>query len=168
MVLESNAAWRFNRAMQCVLNTVLGLACLFLMSCSSSEQTLQVKSFVLRDQERDTGIDPWARMEKLALLHGAISLEERKARLGQYYTVLWNDDSELEQPVRIVFEYQQGGTANKVKTMKREFAPFQSSGRASFAVIGEECRENGRVLAWQVTLFRGDREVDSRRSYLWK
>jgi hypothetical protein len=140
-----------------------------LTACSTGKGPLTVKTFVLRDQERDAGIDPWARMEKESRLRGAISMEERRQRLGQYYTVLWNDPSiEKSAPVTITFEYQQGATGSRIKHMTQKFGGVSSEGRASFAVIGDDYIKNGRVLAWQVTLRRGDREVASRRSYLWQ
>ncbi len=154
--------------MRLVLTALACIGGLVLGGCSPSSETIRVKTFVLRDQERDTGIDPWARMEKQALLHGAISMEERSQRLGQYYTVLWNHSSDTKQAVRVLFEYQQGATASMVKSREQTFPAHETSGRASFAVIRDDYRDNGRVLAWQATLFRGDQEIASRRSYLWK
>jgi hypothetical protein len=141
---------------------------LVLAACSTGSGPLTVKTFVLRDQERDAGGDPWARMEKESRLRGAISMEERKQRLGQYYTVLWRDADAKGGQVTVTFEYQQGKTASRIKSQTQTFPAYVSEGRASFAVIGDDYIQNGRVLAWQITLRRGDREIASRRSYLWK
>lgn len=141
------------------------LAAGLLASCASDPAPLQVKSFHLRDQERDTDADPMARMEKHRRLLGAVSLEERRQRLGQYYTVLWHDPSP-GAPAEIVFEYRQGGS--KVKRMTKSFPQDAVEGRAEFAVIGDDYFQNGRVLAWQASLRRAGREIASRRSYLWR
>lgn len=141
---------------------------LLLIACSSPSDPLTVKTFVLRDQERDPGGDPWARMEKESRLRGAISMEERKQRLGQYYTVLWRDADVKSGQVTVTFEYQQGKTGSLVKRVSQSFPAALSEGRASFAVLGDDFIENGRVLAWRITLRRGDRILASRRSFLWQ
>ena len=168
MVLETRGEHRLNAAMRRLSCSAACLAALVLGSCSPSDEVLRVKSFVLRDQERDTGTDPWARMEKQARLHGAISMEERSKLLGQYFTVLWNQPEADQGPVKITFEFLQGGTGSQVKQRVQTFPAAATSGRAEFSVIGEDYRNHGRVLAWQVRLYRGDREIASRRSYLWK
>lgn len=150
-------------------STLLLIFAMALAACSTGSGPLTVKTFVLRDQERDAGGDPWARMEKESRLRGAISMEERRQRLGQYYTVLWSDPViKMSGPVTVTFEYQQGKTGSLIKRMSQTFPATDSQGRASFAVIGDDYIENGRVLAWRVTLRRGDREIASRRSYLWE
>lgn len=150
-------------------STLLLIIAMALSACSTGSGPLTVKTFVLRDQERDAGGDPWARMEKESRLRGAISMEERRQRLGQYYTVLWSDPViKKSGPVTVTFEYQQGKTGSLIKRMSQTFPAADSKGRASFAVIGDDYIENGRVLAWQITLRRGDREIASRRSYLWE
>ena len=143
------------------------LAGLLLMSCAGPE-ALRVKTFVLRDDERSMGSNPWARMEKESRLRGAVTMEERRQRLGQYFTVLWSDGDIGGGEVEVVFEYVQGKTGSRVKKRTEKFAASQSRGRASFAVIGDDYVGNGRVLAWQVRLLRGGSEIASRRSYLWR
>lgn len=109
------------------------------------------------------------RMEKERRLRGAVSMAERRQRLGQYYTVLWNDPNGAGSgPVEVVFEYQQGASASRVKRITRTFPATDTQGSASFAIVGEDFFKNGRVLAWQVRLLRGGRELASNRSYLWR
>ena len=141
------------------------LAAGLLASCAADRAPLVVKTYQLRDQERDPDADPMARMEKHRRLRGAVSLEQRRERLGQYYTVLWNDPA-AGTPVTVTFEYQQGGS--RVKRMTRDFPADAVEGRAEFAITGDDFFENGRVLAWRVTLDRGGNEVASRQSYLWQ
>ena len=139
-----------------------------LTACSTGGDPLAVKSFVLRDQERDAGSDPWARMEKESRLRGAVSMQERSQRLGQYYTVLWEDGDVKGGAVSVSFEYQQGKTGSRIKSVRQKFPAHDTKGRASFAVIGDDYLKNGRVLAWQVTLRRGERVIATERSYLWQ
>lgn len=149
-------------------STIVSTLALALAACSTGSDPLAVKSFVLRDQERDPGSDPWARMEKESRLRGAVSMQERSQRLGQYYTVLWEDGDVKGGAVSVTFEYQQGKTGSRIKSIRQNFPAHDTQGRASFAVIGEDYAKNGRVLAWQVTLRRGDRVIATKRSYLWQ
>ena len=128
-----------------------------------------VKQFLLRDQVRDRDEEPMVSMEKERRLLGAVSMEERRQRLGQYYTLLWSDPAGAGQgPVEVVFQYQQGASASRVKRMTKSFPADAAEGIADFAVIGDDYFTNGRVLAWQASVLRGGRELASRRSFLWR
>lgn len=128
---------------------------------------MEVKSFQLRDAKNEVNEDPMVRGEKLRRLYGAVSVEEQKQRLGQYYTVLWRDAS-ATSPVEVVMEYQQGGTASKVKREVRKFPAGSTEGLAEFSVVGDNFIKNGRVLSWRISLWRGGRELEHRQSYLWR
>ena len=67
------------------------LAVLTLGACAKSPDPLEVRQYQLRDQTSVKSDEPLVRMEKERRLRGAVSMEERKARLGQYYTLLWHD-----------------------------------------------------------------------------
>ncbi|MFT4175177.1 MAG: hypothetical protein QM627_00840 [Luteolibacter sp.] len=145
------------------------LAVLALVSCAGSRDALTVKQFQLKDMDVGNISEPSVRMEILRRLHGAVSAEEKASRQGQYYTVLWEDPAGRNQgPVEVIFEYQQGATASRVKGKKQTFAASDTRGKAEFAVIGRDFTVNGRVLAWKITLRRGDRIVASKQSYLWR
>ncbi len=107
------------------------------------------------------------RMEKARRLSGAVSMEERRSRLGQYYTMSWNDAARAGE-VSVIFQYQQGATASLVKRMVRNFPAADSCGKAEFAIIGDDYFKNGRVLAWKATLQRGGKIIATRQSYLWQ
>ncbi len=142
---------------------------LLLSACSGPADPLVVKQFLLRDQVPRTADEPMARMEKSRRLRGAVSLEERRQRLGQYYTLIWHDAGEAENgPVQLIFQYQQGATASLVKRMTRDYPAETTHGKAEFAIIGDDFFKNGRVLTWKATLLRGGREVASEQSYLWR
>jgi hypothetical protein len=145
------------------------LADLFLGACAGPDDVLEVKQFVLRDQVRDAGEEPMVRMEKTRRLRGAVSMEQRRQRLGQYYTLIWRDPKGVGTgEVEVVFQYQQGATASRVKRMTKRFPSSAGEGRAEFAVVGDDYFENGKVLAWKATVSRGGSELASRKSYLWE
>lgn len=128
-----------------------------------------VKQYQLRDQTRSTADEPMVKMDKERRLHGAVSMAERRDRLGQYYTLLWNDPAGVDQgDVELVFQYQQGASASRVKRMHRTFPSAESKGTVEFAVIGDDYFKGGKVLAWKATLQRGKRVIATRQSYLWQ
>lgn len=109
------------------------------------------------------------RMEKSRHLLGAVSMEERRNRLGQYYTLIWNDpDGAGRGEVELVFQYQQGATASLVKRMAKTFPSAARDGQVEFAVIGENYFKGGKVLAWKATLERGGKVIATEKSYLWQ
>jgi hypothetical protein len=142
---------------------------LFLAACAEPRQALVVRQFQLRNQVIDTQEEPSIRMEKLRRLHGAVSMEDRKKKLGQYYTFFWNDAEAVGQgKVELVFQYQQGTSGSRIKKMSREFPASAAEGTAEFAVIGDDYFIGGKVLTWKATLRRGNRELATRQSYLWQ
>lgn len=145
------------------------LAVLLLGACAGPRQALVVKQFQLRDQDTRSTDEPMVKMEKQRRLHGAVSMAERRDKLGQYYTLLWHDPAGAGQGVvELTFLYQQGATASRVKRMVRSFPAGDSQGSAEFAVIGDDYFKGGKVLAWKATLRRDKREIASRQSYLWQ
>ena len=156
--------------MKCSISSlVAALAALWLGAWAGPPQPLVVKQYVLRDQIRNPNDEPMVSMEKECRLRGAVSMEERRQRLGQYYSILWHDPAGAGRgPVEVVFQYQQGATASLVKHMSRKFPAADTEGKAEFAVIGNDYFKSGKVLTWKVTLRRGDRELASRQSYLWR
>lgn len=128
-----------------------------------------MKQFQLRDQQRNPGDEPMIRMEKERRLRGAVSMEERKERLGQYYTLIWHDPEGAGQgAAEVVFQYQQGATGSRVKRISKTFPASAVEGSAEFAVIGENYFDGGKVLAWKASLQRGGRVLATRQSYLWQ
>lgn len=138
--------------------------CLSLAACSGPVEPLTVKQFTLRDQESGVVDDPMVQNEKLRRLYGAVSIEERKQRLGQYYTILWNADAGAEK--EIVFRYQQGGS--RIKEMRRTIPAGTAEGKEEFSVIGDNYFKIGRVLAWKIDLTADGETIASKQSYLWE
>lgn len=145
------------------------LAATLLVACSGPPEPLVVKQFLLRDQVDRTADEPMVRMEKARRLLGAVSMEERRNRLGQYYTLLWNDTAGVGKgEVEIRFQYQQGSTASQLKQVIRKFPAFDSAGKTEFSIIGDDYFKGGKVLAWKATLRRGEQIIATQQSYLWE
>lgn len=145
------------------------LFALLLGACVGPTKTLEVKQFHLRDESLASTEEPMVRMEKLRRLHGAVSGSERRNRLGQYYTLFWNDPDGVGQgEVEVVFQYQQGGSGSLVKRMSKKFPASDAAGTVEFAIIGEDYFTRGKALTWKATVYRGKRELASRQSYLWR
>lgn len=144
---------------------VLLLVCL-IASCAEQSKPLVVKTHTLRDQDVNKADDPMVRHEKLRRLYGAVSMEERRQRLGQYYTVIWNLPEAADSKREILFQYQQGKTGSLVKTMKRSLGG--NSGKEEFKIIGDDFFDNGRILAWKISLIAGGETIASEQSYLWE
>lgn len=148
---------------------VLPLFALCLGACSHAPDVLAVKQFQLRDQTRDNSSEPMVRMEKERRLRGAVSMAERKQRLGQYYTAIWNDPDGVGQgPVEVLFEYRQGQSGSLIKRETQRFPSGDGSGAAEFSVVGDNYFNHGKVISWRVTLTRGGRVLGTQRSYLWQ
>jgi hypothetical protein len=149
------------------LFNLLVLCCL--SACTAPSEPLVVKQFQLRDQAPRVGEEPMVKMEKERRLHGAVSMAERRNKLGQYYTLIWNNPSGVGQGiVELTLEYQQGATASQIKKQVKHFPSSNSTGLGEFAVTGDDYFQKGRVLAWKATLRRGDHLIATRQSYLWQ
>jgi hypothetical protein len=145
------------------------LMALFLGACAGPPETLVVKQCRLREAGLTSEIEPMSRMEKERLLYGAVSSRERRQRLGQYYTLKWSDPAGVGKgAVDLVFQYQQGASASRLKRMTKTFPASATHGSAEFAVIGDDYAIGGKVLTWKATVRRGGRELASRQSYLWQ
>lgn len=142
---------------------------LFLVGCVGPPETLVVKQCRVRDADLGPDNEPMARMEKEHRLHGAVSGTEVRQRFGHYYTMLWHDPAGVGHgPVELVFQYQQGATASRIKQMTRTFPSSAADGRTEFAIIGNDYFTGGKVLTWKATLRRGGRQIATRQSYLWQ
>lgn len=151
------------------MKVLLGLVAIAVLGSCAPDEPLVVKTFQLRNARPGDSDDYMVRHEKQRRLYGAVTLDERAARLGQYYTLVWQDPEGVGQgEVELIFEYQQGASASRVKRMVQAFPASDASGKAEFSVIGKNHSEGGRVLTWKATLKRGGRVIATKQSYLWE
>ncbi|MCP5536369.1 MAG: hypothetical protein H7A51_09070 [Akkermansiaceae bacterium] len=138
-----------------------------LNSCSSTD-VMEVRQYHLSSVNPVHKDARMIRGEQMYRLRGAVTLEERQARLGQYYTVIWKNPTASTEPLRIIMDYQQTATGSKPLRMMRDLPGNQSSGRCEFNVTSEAYRVGGRVLSWRIRMMQGDRVLAEKRSYLWR
>lgn len=151
-----------------MVRTLVALALLGLVSCGGRPEVLQVKQFHLREPDAEMGENEVVRSEKLKRLHGAVSLEERRERMGHYFGIRWDGPPGREdEEIRLLFEYQQAATGSETRKME-QVLPGSAKGKTEFHVTGPAYLHGGRVLTWRLTMFRGGEEVATRRSYLWE
>ena len=140
-----------------------------LVSCGSNESKLmQVGHYHLQSVAQVDRNVEMARGEQMYRLRGSVTSEERKSKLGHYFTVEWENDQVGAGDVRLVMEYLQSATGSKVLGMSRDVPDDVKSGLVEFQIAGESYRVGGRVLAWRIQLLRGDTVIANKQSYLWK
>lgn len=138
------------------------------VSCATTPP-LAVKQFYLRDQKLGNVDDSMIRSEKLLRLYGAISIEQQRQKLGQYYTILWHDAAGVNQgPAEILFEYKQGKSASAIKHHASSFDSAATEGKTEFSVTGDNYFNNGKVIAWKAYLKRAGKVLHTEQSYLWE
>ena len=138
-----------------------------LPSCSSSRHGVtKVKAFHLVDGNQLTAADPAIPFEYKHYMHGAVSGEERRAREGHYYTVMWRVNQ--SGPVTLRFEYRQGNTGSDVMTKEVQGGEGKTRGTTDFHVTGEEYATGGKVTAWRVSVLQNGALVDTSQSFLWE
>lgn len=141
------------------------LGSLFFLSSCGSRDVLEVKQFTLRSLAETNPKDSLIRAEVQKRLYGAVTREEREARVGQYYSVRWRNAE--NEKVRIVFDYRQASTGAQIKTLSREITG-KNEGVVEFAIAGENYEVGGRVLSWRVRVFDAGKLLGEKRSYLWE
>lgn len=150
-----------------IVSVVIGLFSLC-ASCATKD-IMQVKQYHLKSIDVvNMKQAPMVRGEQMYRMRGAVSREERSQRLGQYYSVRWNNVNELQGPLRIVMDYHQAATGSEVLTMSQDLPAAETSGLVKFTISGESYRTGGRVLAWRIRMMNGSVVISEKRSYMWK
>lgn len=146
---------------------------LILASCSTKSvgnggTITKVNPYHLADANARLPVaDPAIAFEPASILHGAISMEERKARQGNYVTVFWKVD-DRSAPVTVRLEYRQKNTGLTVKALDQEVPNPRRSNVTKFALIGGDYISNGPLSGWRVSLLRGNQVLTSYNSYMWE
>lgn len=146
---------------------------LLLASCTTESvgtgaTILKVNPYHLDDAFKPiTAADPSLRFERESILHGAISIEERRALQGNYFTIFWKAE-DRSQPAKVVLEYRQKNTGLTVKKLEQEVADVGRKNTTKFSLIGEDYVTNGPVTSWRASIVRGKETLVDYKSYLWE
>jgi hypothetical protein len=149
---------------------LLALPAILLVSCTSPEPKFEVTVYKLKDTQVADRDAPVVRAEQQKRLRGAVSEEEREQRLGGYYTVDWDAGERFDPSLatKVVFLYRQAGTASKVLRKEQIYSAGKRKGVTEFSIVGEDFRQNGRVLNWRSELYSGTELIAYEQSYLWQ
>jgi hypothetical protein len=146
------------------LSLALGVSC---SSTGDDAGVTKVKPYHLVEGKRLEASDRSIPFEYDHYMHGAVSSEEKRARQGNYYTVMWN--LKASSPAKLRFEYRQANTGS---TVKRKDLPVdggrRNRGTSEFRVTGDEYKTDGKVTAWKIALIQDGSTVDSTQSFLWE
>lgn len=149
--------------------TSLAVTSVAMLACSTQEpDLLTVRHFHLQSVDLVDDNAEMARGDQLYRLRGAVTMEERRGRLGHYYTVTWKNDQVGAGDLQVVMDYQQSATASKKLRMAHRIPGEEESGKVEFKIAGEDYRTGGQVLAWRVQLKRGRAVLAEEKSYLWR
>ena len=142
------------------------------IGCSTENQNLNVDKFTLRTIKIEDNNSAMVRGDQQRRLYGAVTIEEHKQRIGQYYTLRWNllnhpETKQEDKPVKLVFLYQQASTGNQIKTASKTYPLGTTQGKWAFNNIGNQYAKAGRILAWRADLIYGGQLISTKESYLW-
>lgn len=141
-------------------------------SCAAQQRVqgfTRIEDYHLQEVEKWGGssIDPMAEFERKHLLFGAVTQEDVRGRVGQYYTFIWKARPG-PGPVTLRFDFRRTGTGEELHRIEQEVLEVRAKNRTTVRVIGDDYRAQGRVVAWRASLWRDGQELDSRRSFLWE
>jgi hypothetical protein len=110
--------------------------------------------------------DPSVGFEASYRLFGAVTELDKRQRYGHYYDFLWRARRRANLTVR--FEYQQEKLRSFTQAREVAYTDVKGSHKTSFAVVGDDFFNDGRVLAWRCVLVENGHVVAEERSYLWE
>ncbi len=131
---------------------------------------LEVNRVMVTDKPAPTAYPfldaPNIQMQSDKRLYGYLKPEERKAREGLYYRVIWRQPS-TERADNVVFQFQRSSKKGKVERVRMNLPPNGENGVVEIPFAGASLEKGGRVLAWRVDLMSGTRSLATEKSYLW-
>ena len=110
--------------------------------------------------------DPAVGFETAYHLYGAVTELDKRRRWGHYFDFFWRAKRPATITVRL--EYQQEKL--RAFTQAREVTHPNAKGnrKTSFAIIGDDFFNDGRLLSWRCLLIENGRVVAEERSFLWR
>jgi len=137
-------------------------------SCGGSRELLEVRTYTLKEENFDEDGELLIRGEAQRLLYGAVTLEQRRERIGEYFTVRVREGASSAQPARIRFEYRQSSSGSQIKQANKSLNTTDK-GVVEFAIKGKSYQSGGSVTSWRVSSYDGKGNLlDQKRSYLWE
>lgn len=148
---------------------LLCLALLPLALSAAEPRLTKTKQYFLdasKESPLEPGQDRYIEFERKRALYGAITPSDQRERYGNYFAFFWEAPERSDVVVRLEYKQQNLGPVVQSKVLTvRDAAGGQTS---RFQVTGDDYLQYGRVIAWRVSLLRGGKVVDQRRSYLWR
>jgi hypothetical protein len=99
-------------------------------------------------------------------LFGAVTALDQRQRYGTYFDFFWR--ARRTADVRVRLEYRQEKLHAFVQAREVHYLGMRGTHRTEFAIIGDDFLDDGRVIAWRVSLIVNGRIVATKRSYLWE
>ncbi len=142
------------------------------LSCSTvtrgdGAKITKVKYFHLNPEVPLNTEERALQMERDYHLYGAVTRAERQQRAGHYYSVFWKAE-DRDSPILLRFEYRQANAGLEAMSLEIPIERIRRSNVTRFEITGDDYLDLGPVTAWKVTLVRGDQELVSQQSFLWK
>ncbi|MDQ6655614.1 MAG: hypothetical protein M3Y80_07370 [Verrucomicrobiota bacterium] len=110
--------------------------------------------------------DPAVGFETSYRMYGAVTALDSRQRHGHYFDFFWRSKRPAAVTVRL--EYRQEKLRAFTQAREVRYPNAQGSHRTSFAVIGDDFFNDGRILAWRCLLVEKGRIVAENRSFLWR
>ncbi len=135
-----------------------------LSSCSK----FTVAQFHLRDRQMAIQNVDAIKAETKYRFGNAVSSQEYRDKLGQYYVCRWSTSIADDQRGTVVVElnYRQAKTGQEIQSKSQEVSARK--GKVEFAITGDEYLQRGKVLAWQAEVKQNGRVLASEQSFLWE
>ena len=103
--------------------------------------------------------------EKARVNYGALTNEDRRERVGQYFTFFWRTSRQADVTVR--FEYRQAKLGSYVQAREIEYPAAKGSNKTEFNILGDDFLGEGAVTAWRAIIIENGRIVALNQSFLW-
>jgi len=142
---------------------------LILCSCASTSSPVSITK--VNPYHLTTGAivetdDRMVEFENRRHLYGAVTAEEYREKMGQYYSIFWKTST--KEPATVRLDYRQGDSGSKVLSKELFIAKPKRNNVTKFEVTGEEYREGGKVTQWKASVVENGAVVAEYKSYLWK
>ena len=111
-------------------------------------------------------VDASIGFERQYRLYGALTALDQHLRFGDYLDFFWRARRQADVTVRL--EYRQEKLHAFVQAREIHYPRAKGHHESSFAIIGDDYSNDGRVLAWRASLIVDGRIAAVTRSYLWE